>query len=226
MVNMMKHCDNCKLDIRDETLVCPLCAGPLCALNDTSYPPAYPRAMNKKRKYNLVKRILIFTSIVTSLVCIIVNIMVPTSVWWSLIAILVICYAWAVVPHALRRGGNLAGKVLMQVICVSALVVLIDMLLGWHAWSINYVIPVLISSAIAAVGVIIICYRTNWAGYVMYQTVLALFSFVPLVLCFTGLMKSFLFAIITSGFGICALVATIVFGDKSIKNEFKRRFRF
>lgn len=224
---LMKHCDSCKVDVRDEVAVCPLCAGPLHEQSKVRFVRAYPsQPDSKKRKYGFVRRLLIFASIMAGVICVMVNVMLPTDVWWSLIAIAGMCYTWLVVPHALRRGGNLAGKVLMQVLCISGLVVLIDLLLGWRAWSVNYVIPVLISSAIVTVGVIIICNRTSWAGYVMYQVVLALLSFVPLVLCFTGLVHSFLFAVIASGFGICALVATFVFGDRSIKNEFRRRFRF
>ncbi|MEG2500255.1 MAG: DUF6320 domain-containing protein [Oscillospiraceae bacterium] len=227
----MMYCNECKVTVNDKATVCPLCCAPLTKPEKSDaepqkMPPAYPPPILRRGGYGLVKRILAFLSCMTAVICVVVNVLVPTQFWWSLIAITGICYVWIVVPHAMRRGGNLAGKVFVQVVFSSALVVLLDFELGWRAWSVSYVIPVILSGGITAVGLVILCNSTNWAGYVLYQVMLALFGFIPLVLCLTGLVNNFLFALVTSLFALAALIATIVFGDKSIKAEFKRRLRF
>lgn len=134
-------------------------------------------------------------------------------------------YAWATVPHFLRKGGNYAGKIFTQVICSSGLVVTLDLLLGWQKWSVNYVVPVLLCVGISAVSLVVMLNATNWARYVMYQVLLGFFGFIPLVLYFAGISQNEVFALITTGFAVAVLVATFVFGDKTIKNEFKRRLR-
>ena len=223
----MKYCNDCKACVRDALTVCPLCAAPLTQMANTDETPcAYPPAMLHRRGYSLAKRILAFLSVIAGIVSIAANILVPAHFWWALIVITGIAYAWVVIPHAMRRGGNLAGKVFTQVVFGSALVVLVDFELGWRAWSVSYVVPMILCVGITAVAVIILCNSTNWAGYVLYQVMLALFGFVPLVLVFIGLSHSFLFALITAVFALTALSGTIIFGDKSIKNEFKRRLRF
>lgn len=69
------------------------------------YPPA-----GSRKEYNFVKRLLLLLSVVGAAVCIVVNLLVMPSFWWWTIVVTALVYAWAVVPHAMRRGGNAAGK--------------------------------------------------------------------------------------------------------------------
>ena len=141
----MKYCNDCKACVRDALTVCPLCAAPLTQMANTEETPcAYPPAMLHRRGYSLAKRILAFLSVIAGIVSIAANILVPAHFWWALIVITGIAYAWVVIPHAMRRGGNLAGKVFTQVVFGSALVVLVDFELGWRAWSVSYVVPMIL----------------------------------------------------------------------------------
>ena len=93
------------------------------------YPPA-----GSRKEYNFVKRLLLLLSVVGAAACIVVNLLVMPSFWWWTIVVTALVYAWAVVPHAMRRGGNAAGKVLMQVVAGSALAVLVDFETGYRGW--------------------------------------------------------------------------------------------
>lgn len=100
------------------------------------YPPA-----GSRKEYNFVKRLLLLLSVVGAAVCIVVNLLVMPSFWWWTIVVTALVYAWAVVPHAMRRGGNAAGKVLMQVVAGSALAVLVDFETGYRGWGVSFVVP-------------------------------------------------------------------------------------
>ncbi|MEG1639549.1 MAG: DUF6320 domain-containing protein, partial [Ruthenibacterium sp.] len=108
----------------------------------------------------------------------------------------------------------------------AAVIVLLDFETGYHAWSVNYVLPVIFCAGSVSLVLVILCNRTNWAGYVLYQAILAVFGFVPLVLYFTGISHSLVAALIPTLLAFVSIAAMLIFGDKSIKNEFRRRLRF
>ena len=204
----MKHCRACDVDVATPAVLCPLCGTPLAGLADADCAAVYPPAGSRK-EYNFVKRLLLLLSVVGAAVCIVA-----------------LVYAWAVVPHAMRRGGNAAGKVLMQVVAGSALAVLVDFETGYRGWGVSFVVPAFICAGIVAVVVLVMCNRTNWAGYVLYQAVLAVFGLAMPVLYFTGLAHSLVGAVVPSILAVATVAGMAVFGDRTIKNEFRRRLHF
>ncbi|MFR3220786.1 MAG: DUF6320 domain-containing protein [Ruthenibacterium lactatiformans] len=199
----MKHCRACDVDVATPAVLCPLCGTPLAGLADADCAAVYPPAGSRK-EYNFVKRLLLLLSVVGAAVCIVVNLLVMPSFWWWTIVVTALVYAWAVVPHAMRRGGNAAGKVLMQVVAGSALAVLVDFETGYRGWGV-FVVPAFICAGIVAVVVLVMCNRTNWAGYVLYQAVLAVFGLTMPVLYFTGLAHSLVGAVVPSILAVATL---------------------
>lgn len=222
MVKRMKHCSSCQVDLSTPARICPLCGAPLTG---TSGARAYP-VLGFRRRYHLMRRVLLFCSLVAVAVCAFINLMTMPHFWWWLIVATSFAYAWAVVPHMLRAGGNPGGKILMQVVCASALVVLLDVETSWQGWSVDFVLPAIFCIGIVAVLVVILCNRTYWARYVLYQVTLAFFGFVPLILYWTGVARVFWAAAIPAILALASLAALALFGDRSIKNEFARRLRF
>lgn len=220
----MKHCNACNIDLSTPEFLCPLCDGPLQPDAQGDCAAAYPTY--RVRNYSFVKRLLILLSVVGVGACAVINILVTQGIWWWLLAATGVVYAWAVVLHAMRRGANGGGIILMQVVCACALFMLIDLETGWTGWSVTYLMPGIFCAGIIAIVVLIVCNRTNWAGYVLYQATLALCGFIPLVLFFTGVSRHFFLALAPALLAATSLLGLFLFGDRSIKNEFKRRFRF
>lgn len=220
----MKHCKACHVNILTPDVLCPLCKGPLVAMEGAeieAYPPTVVR-----RKYNFVKRLLLFLTVIMAILCVAVNLLVTNDFWWWPIALTVMVSTWIVVPHVMRHGGNAGGKALMCVFIATVAVLLIDFQTGWRGWSVSYVLPVILCGGIVCIVILILCNRTNWAGYVIYQFTLGIFGFVPLVLYFTHVSSSLVAAIIPAAFAVLTLAGLLLFGDRTIKNEFKRRLRF
>lgn len=212
------------MDVVTPTSLCPLCASPLTETGGEQK-SAYPR-FESKAAYHFIKRLLFFLSVVVAIVCIAVNYLTSADLWWWTLVVTALVYTWIAVPHEMRRGGNGGGKILMQVLCASALTVLIDMETGFYGWSLDYVVPVILCAGIVSVVLLIIVRPTNWVFYVLYQAILALFGFVPIVLYFTGLSHAHIPALIVALLSAASITGMLVFGDKSIKNEFRRRLRF
>lgn len=221
----MKACNECHIKIEGEREFCPLCGG---ALEDFPQPGSplnlYPDLSGRTRQYNLIARLLVFLSLLGAGLSVLINLLVPSGFMWCLIVIAALVYLWLTVPPLLRRGVNYSRRIMFQVIFTCILVVALDFITGYRGWSVNYVVPGLLSAGIGAIGVMVVFNRTNWSQYVLYQVQMGVFAFIPLVLYLMGLSNSLVMVLIAASLGLASLLVTIVFGDRSIKSEFKRRF--
>lgn len=221
----MKACNECHIKIEGEREFCPLCGAPLEDFPQQSPPlNLYPDLSGRTRQYNLIARLLVFLSLLGAGLSVLINLLVPSGFMWCLIVIAALVYLWLTVPPLLRRGVNYSRRIMFQVIFTCILVVALDFITGYRGWSVNYVVPGLLSAGIGAIGVMVVFNRTNWSQYVLYQVQMGVFAFIPLVLYLMGLSNSLVMVLIAASLGLASLLITIVFGDRTIKSEFKRRF--
>lgn len=219
----MKHCNSCRIDVATPAVCCPLCGAPLIGTDEPD--DVYPSGITFKKR-GFVRKLLLLISFLCTLICFTINLFATPGFWWWTIVATALCYAWIVVPHAMRRGGNSAGKVLMQVVAGSLLAVAIDFETGYNGWAVSYAVPAFICTGITAVVVLVLINRTNWAGYVLYQSVLTLFGLAMPILYFTGFAQNAASAFTPSVFALASIAGLLIFGDRSIKNEFRRRLHF
>lgn len=224
----MKQCEACHVHIAmDNRQFCPLCGTELVKAPPPGYAFAqnpYPNLTGTIRQYNFIRRLLLFLTLLGCSVCILVNWLVTPDLLWCLIVLLVAAYCWITIPPLLRRGANYATRVVWQVIFTSALLIALDFLTGYRGWSISYVLPSLLAAGILGIGLMAIFNRTNWAQYMFSQVWMAIFAFAPLILYLVGIAQNLTMALITAILGIASILVMLVFGDRSLKNEFKRRF--
>ncbi|WP_343823407.1 DUF6320 domain-containing protein [Clostridium subterminale] len=221
----MKRCRRCQVNILDETHTCPLCRRVLeyDEMNVEST-RMYPNVEYDIGKYKKIKRIFLFILTVVSVVLGFINYITYSGVIWSLIAVVGIIYFAVTVTYSIMNNANLASKILVQTIGAGILVIVIDNVTGYIGWSVNYAIPAMILFANLAIVLLMIVNPMNWQSYFMYQIAITIFSFIPLILFWVKLIDRPFLAILTSGISILILIGTIVFGDRSVKNELIRRF--
>ncbi len=223
----MKHCDSCHVDIADQTAFCPLCGDVLVGAqaSDLFVPNnPYPNLTEVTRQYNLVYRILLFASLLGGSVSVLVNLLVSVEILWSLIVVAALLYLWITVPPLLRRGVDYARHIVLQTVLTSFLVAALDIIIGWRAWSVNYVVPGLFCAGIITITIVAAFNYTNLAQYVLYQVMLGVFGFIPLLLYLLGISTSFVVSLISAALALASILLTFIFGDRSLKSEFKRRF--
>lgn len=153
-----------------------------------------------------------------------VNIATYDGLWWSGIAIPGIAYVGLTLRYSILRHANLGKSLLIETIGMQILLVMIDRVLGFEGWSVNYAVPGTILFADAAVVLLIVVNRLNWQSYFMYQIAITVFSFIPLILWAAGLVTHPAMAIITVILTVGILALTIFLGDRRFKNELIRRF--
>ncbi len=222
----MKKCKRCNVKVYEETKICPLCRTVLTDIDRQAPERTYPSISVDPHKYNIIKRILVFLSIISGVTTAVTNYITYNGVIWSAISIAAIIYFWILVSYSIRRNTNMASKILVQVLCVSILTVIMDYSIGYSGWSVNHVIPEIIILANISVLILVIINRMYWQTYVLNQIIIAVLGFIPGILYLFGLIKVPMPSVIASATSLTVLLGTIIFGDKSIKSELIRRFHF
>lgn len=224
---MMKICNVCHIHIDTTEATCPLCGNGLqeTAAAEYNVPKNhYPNLKKELVKYNFIMRILLFVSLLGCGVSVLINLLTNTTFLWCLIVVAAVVYAWLVVPSLLRQGFNYGLQALLQGLLASALCIALDFIIGYSGWSFTYVIPSIITLCILSVDLLSLFYRTNYTQYILYQIIVGVLGFVPLILYLTSVTHVFILAIIPACLGLASVLACLIFSDKSVKNEFKRRF--
>lgn len=221
----MKKCRKCNVNIFDNTHTCPLCKSVLeYDEKDIVHENLYPNIEYDVSKYNKIRKIFIFILILVSVVLGYINYLTYSGVIWSIIAIVAIVYFGVTVTYSIMNNANIASKIFVQTIGAAILIVVVDNVVGYRGWSVNYVIPSIIIFANLAIVICMLINRMNWQSYFMYQIAITVLSFIPLILAGTKIITRPFLAVLTSCISILILIGTIVFGDKSVISELKRRF--
>lgn len=220
----MKKCKRCNVKVNENTEICPLCRTVLTDIDGVNAEQAYPFIRLNPHKYNIIKRSFIFLSIVSGVTAAITNYLLYNGVMWSVISITAIIYFWVIMTHSIKRNTNIASKILVQVLCAVILTVIMDYSIGYSGWSVNHVIPEIITLANISVLILVIINRMYWHTYVMNQIIIAVLGLIPGVLYLCGLIIIPIPTTIATATSIIVLLGTIIFGDKSIKSELIRRF--
>lgn len=222
----MKICKRCKVNVRDDSNMCPLCRTVLTSSDDKTLNKTYPTIDVSVHKYNIIKRIFMFVSILSAVASVVTNYVTYNGVIWSAITIAAIIYFWVILTYSIKRNRNIASQILVQVLCTSIIIVIFDNAIGYIGWSVNHVIPEIMILANVAVLILVFVNRMYWNTYVINQIVIAICGLIPGVLFLCGLIDVILPTIMATATSFIVLVVMIIFGDKTIKSELKRRFHF
>lgn len=121
-----------------------------------------------------------------------------------------------------KRGYQF--KMIAQTIGALLLVVLIDIILGFHGWSLNYVVPGAFVLIDVAILILMLVNSRNWQSYIPIQILVAGLSLSSLVFYSTRFMTEWLPAML-GFFVVCVIfVCTLLVGGKRAVAELRRRF--
>lgn len=218
----MRQCKRCDITIMDDTPVCPLCNSVL--EGDGEGDNTYPSMTTELQKFVLLRKIFYFSLLVIGSVSVFINYMMFQGRYWSVIVLAAIAYCIFTVSYTVMHRTNLGAKVIWQAIGIIVLTVVIDVVTGYSGWSIRYAVPGLLLLADLTLVIMMIIDSTRWQGYFMCQIAVTLLSMVPLVGAALGFVDNMMIAVLTCGISLLVLAGIIIFWDRRVKNELKRRF--
>ena len=218
----MRRCKRCDMLIMDESAVCPLCNSVL--EGDSGGENTYPSMAMELQRFVLLKKIFYFSLIVIGSVSVFINYLTFKGLYWSVIVLAGIAYCWFTVSYTAMHRTNLGAKVIWQALGIIILTVIIDIVTGYSGWSIRYAVPGLLLLADLALVIMMMINSASWQGYFMCQIAVTVLSIIPLIAAAFGFVDNMLIAIITCGISFLVLAGIVIFWDRKVKNELKRRF--
>lgn len=216
----MKYCPNCKVSVKGMSRSCPLCQGLL--RGDGTPPPFPPPQQHRDRRFFL--RVLVFLSIAAALVCIIINRLLPHTGAWSLFVAAGILCLWLSLAIAIWKRRSLLKNITWQSILFSILAIAWDLFTGWHAWSVNFVVPCIFLATMLLTPLLARLMHMPTNAYLVYFCLVFTFGLFPLLFLLTGVVTVVLPSVLSVGFSALSLLALCVFGGRAMLDELHRRF--
>lgn len=229
----MNKCRHCNVIVYDNTEVCPLCHSVLDEMTEeeqqeinTRMPQEspYPDVRKRTKRLHFVMRLILFLFILTGIGLVIINHFTTPQLWWSGICIVAMIYTYLSMVYWINHDAGYAAKIGLQLILTMLLLLGIDYFTGMSKWSLKWAIPGVILFGDAIVFFLMMLNRQHWYSYTLLLLLIALCSVGIISLYFIGYITNIVLPVTCAGVTGIYLLGTIIFGDRELKRELKRRF--
>lgn len=218
----MSKCRQCNVEILDETDRCPLCQS---ALEHTfEVENMYPNVKLQTRKWVLWSRVYLFIAILLEAILVGINYLDKYKIGWSLIVGLLLLYGYLIIELAILGQAGHKLKIVLLTAIALVMMVLIDILIGYHGWSVNYVLPAGVLVLDVGIIILMIINRRNWQSYIMWQILMVLVSVMLGIFEWIGIISVPYVATAAILFSVFLFLGTVIIGDRRARVELKRRF--
>lgn len=185
----------------------------------------YPDIRFRSRNLHLAVRIFLFIAIIVEVLLVYLNQKFFHGVWWSFITGAGFAYIYFVARFViLNDNAGYRSKLLTLTFFGVAYVILIDYVIGYHGWSVNFVLPGGLLFVDTAIVLLMFINRRNWQSYIMLEIFMIILSAIPLLLMKFDIVTETLISGIAFSVSIFVFLGTLIIGDRRARVELKRRF--
>ena len=218
----MKKCNFCNVMIKDQTDHCPLCGGVL--EGDDPGINTYPNVLKKEKAVSFIFRLMVFISIIASTVCIATNVATGVSVAWSLIVTFSFLYVLLILYMFVKENAGYRVRVFGIAAAGVVLIILIDYILGFRRWSVNFVLPSAIILMSVTFLLLMLINRRNWQSYALIHVAILLISLIPIIMYKLDIVTNPYVSQVAFGIAFVISLGIIILGGPRVKSELYRRF--
>ncbi len=217
----MQKCDNCKVFLKGNYEVCPLCGGIL--ENKEKSEEVFPNLPTIFQEFNIFIRVIILISIVAIIISFAINLIFTKDSRWSLIVAAGIACMWISLFIIIRKKNNIPKTIVWQVVLFSILSVLWDWSMGWLGWSIDFVIPIICFGAMVVMAIAAKILKIGVRDLIVYLFIDIIFGFIPIIFILTGVLSVAFPSIICVATSAISLSALILFQGDNMKAELRKK---
>ena len=227
----MNICRNCNVIVYDDTDVCPLCHSVLDEMTpeEMNSPVVgngapYPDVRKRTKRLHFVMRLILFLFIIAEIGLIVINRFATPHFWWSGISGIAMIYIYLSMIYWINHDAGYAAMIGLQLILTMTFLLGIDYFTGMTGWSLKWAIPGVILFGDAIVFFLMMLNRQHWYSYTLLLLLIAICSIAIISLYFTGKITNVVLPVTCTAVTGIYLLGTIIFGDREITRELKRRF--
>ena len=222
----MRYCNKCNVTVENNLDNCPLCKQKIYIKNE-EFEKDFPlQTLVKEDSIQRAKKILIFVFIFLFGLNVIFNVIFSFRLSWVPYSLVVLWYVYLIIKVALKSYKNIGSIVMVNVYMLSIISFILDLILGFPRWSVNYFIPLVILAGIMALAIFVFIKPTSFLTYFIYMLIIALFGLILLIFLWTRLATVTGPCIVTAFISLMAIIGMFIFGDKNARHEFIKRFHF
>jgi uncharacterized membrane protein len=219
--------------VYDDVEACPLCHRVLDELEEETLQEVmqefgegapYPDVRKRTKRLHFVMRLILFLFILAEIALISVNYLTKPEFWWSGISGIAMIYIYSSMVYWINHDAGYAAKIGLQLVFTMLLLFGIDYFTGMAGWSLQWAIPGVILFGDAIVFFLMMLNRQHWYSYTLLLLLIAICSIAIIGFYFSGRIANIILPVICVGVTGIYLLGTIIFGDREIKRELKRRF--
>ncbi len=219
---MNKKCNHCQVYILDDTEKCPLCQGIL--VGDTIGKNTYPDIVDRIKKTTVLMRVLFTIWSVTFAALGIASYYVHGFIKPVVVVAASTYYGLFMLWLMIKPQYGYMKRIFLSIIVGEIFVVVIDIITGFHRWSLNYVLPGGLIFLDISLIVLMFINRRNWRGYTIQQLFVIFLGLFPVIFILLGIISDPVVSVVAIGFSIMMFVVTLVLGGRETLMELKRRF--
>ncbi len=166
-----------------------------------------------------------FTCVAVPIICCMINYMLAGRLGWAWFVVAGALCAWLLVEVAHKKRRNLLKNVTWQLVLISAIGVLWDIFTGWHGWSVNYLIPIGVLTALGSMPIIALVQHLEKQEYLFYLIQACALGFLPAILMFAGVVSRPVFSTLCTGVSLLVLAGMAIFQGRDVWKEMQKKFR-
>ncbi|MFD2830799.1 DUF6320 domain-containing protein [Corticicoccus populi] len=216
----MNKCPNCDVQVSQST--CPLCYTQLDT-EERQY-EWYPDYNSEEQRIRTrISRLSILAGSLAVLICLMINIIILPQFLWVFYVAASVFYVMVSISHTILSGSHIGGKITIQVISLTILLLVIDAMSGNLQWSVDYAVPFLIIAGILLISIIILRVPLKWTGYFSFLLMMIGMGFIPIIL-YVSQVSHVLWPSLTAALFAVTVFSVFLLFAKSFMTQLSRRF--
>ena len=220
----MRYCSKCQMNVENELKRCPLC-GEILDLVEIEVVRDYPSRFAKKRRVP-IRKLIVFMAMVIISYSFIIGIFHDFNWNWVFIIVCSTLY-WSVsVIIGLRVKKNIGPNILTHVFGGTVFAVILDYLLGYQGWSLNFVFPLALMAGTSVFTLLIILRPKRFTDFASYQLLLGGIGLFLLMLVYFELISFPAVAVVAGYYALITCVGMFMFADRKLIHEIKKKFHY
>lgn len=167
-----------------------------------------------------------FACIAAACICLMTNIIFTPQSNWSVFVIGGALSMWGTLAVGFFKRHNLLKNGIWQMLVLPIVCIIWDLCTGWHAWSIDYVLPGIYLTVQASIVIITKLQKLPVEEYMIYHILAGLLGLLPFVLVLFHVSRFYWLCVLCGGISFMWLMGLLIFRKKDLFTELYKKLHF